>query len=218
VSLCRACVCAIVNSYFRVLLATTSDITYITAPVLLISIVEINVGIIVGCMPVIQPSIFGRFFRACRFSSIRSLFSRLTFKSSPSDHDAGSSTQFQQEKAKGKPYLETRILHGADGKGNFMTTADDGSSKRRSWFGRKMLGTWASGRNNKDNDTTTATTTTNIGLASTHTTHAINHPHLQSSNNDSMVATNFSSDGRSSQEHDPHREYLQQAERTRNLV
>lgn len=210
----RACACAIVNSYFRVLLATTLDLTYVTAPVLLISIVEINVGIIVGCMPVIQPAIFGRFLQACRLPSLRSLFSRLTLKSHPSRHAAagGSSTQLQPEKPKGKPYLETRILHGADGRGNFMTTVDDGASKRRSFFSRKVFGTWTAGRRDRDH------ATTGMGLTSSDTTRAINHRDQQGSNDHIVVTTNFSTDGRSSQENDPHRQYLQQAERTRNLV
>jgi hypothetical protein len=90
--------------------------------VLLASIVEFNVGIIVGCMPVIQPAIASRFVKACQLSSVRSLIFRLSFKSKLSKESPGNSDQYRDDKRYGQPYLKTEILHGADGDGRFMNT------------------------------------------------------------------------------------------------
>ncbi|ERF69952.1 hypothetical protein EPUS_05496 [Endocarpon pusillum Z07020] len=204
-----ACACAIVNSYFRVILTQTLDLTYATAPVLLISIVEINVGIMVGCMPVIQPAIINRVINFFNIAFIRSLLSRLSFSSKASSREVVEGST-QVPKASDKPHLETRILHGVDGNGNFIrNTAGDGMNTQRSWFRRAMLGTWTTRRNNSNyNDIAS-------GIGSTRAT---NSHHFPTSDDNIVVMTSISTDARSSQEHDPHRQYLQHAERVRNLV
>lgn len=45
------CVCGVVNAYYRVILEKTDDGMRHMLPVLVTSIVEINIAIIVGCMP-----------------------------------------------------------------------------------------------------------------------------------------------------------------------
>jgi hypothetical protein len=176
-----------------VLLARTKDTTYYTAPVLLASIVEFNVGIIVGCMPVIQPAIASRFVKACQLSSVRSLIFRLSFKSKLSKESPGNSDQYRDDKRYGQPYLKTEILHGADGDGRFMSTIGTKSGTRRSWFRRSIMGTR---RNNGSMNTmlysTTAALTTNNDP-----TH---HRHQESSNENILVMTRVSSDCHTSQE------------------
>jgi hypothetical protein len=144
--------CAIINAYFRVVLSTKDDATYYLAPVLVGCIVEVNVGIVVGCMPVISAALLSRFAKAFHVSSLRSFISRLSFNSRSSKRGGASSDKFQQLEASNeknnKPHLETRILEGADGKGKFMNT-------QRSWLSRSLLGTWTSTDHNHTMSSTT---------------------------------------------------------------
>ncbi|KAF7512410.1 hypothetical protein GJ744_001345 [Endocarpon pusillum] len=102
------CICGIINSYYRVVLARTGDTTYFTAPVLLASITEINVGIVVGCMPVIQPTLMSGFAKTFHLAHVHSLFSRL-IKSKASNQSPVTSTQHHYEKAHSKPYISVGI-------------------------------------------------------------------------------------------------------------
>lgn len=161
-------------------------------------------------MPVIQPAIISRLINIFDFAFIRSLLSRLSFSSKVSSPEAVKEST-QSPKASDKPHLETRILHDVDGRGNFMrNTAGDGMNTQRSWFRRSMFGTWTTRRNNSNYNEMAS------GIDSTRATSGHRIP---TSNDNIMVMTSISStDARSSEEHDPHKQYLQQAERVRNLV
>lgn len=98
------------------------DKTYWTAPALLASIVELDIGIIVGCMPVIQVILIRRFAKISQLSPFRCLTKRLfRARSKASTGGAVENGPDLTEIGNGRPYLETEILHGADGEGNFMS-------------------------------------------------------------------------------------------------
>lgn len=75
--LVSGCICGIVNSYYRVVLYKTSDAMWHTVPVLLTSLVEINVGIIVGCMPALKPFIQTNLVKSLQLLSFSHIRSRL---------------------------------------------------------------------------------------------------------------------------------------------
>ncbi|MCJ1397708.1 hypothetical protein MMC11_000904 [Xylographa trunciseda] len=52
-----ACIAGIINSVFRIRLDQSEDITWNMAPVLLLGVLEIDIGVIVGCMPTL-PAFF----------------------------------------------------------------------------------------------------------------------------------------------------------------
>jgi hypothetical protein len=181
-------------------LSRKADATYYTAPVLLASIVEINVGIVVGCMPVIQTTILSHFSKAWRISSACSLILRLFLNLRASTRAATCSEHHQNEKRSGKFYLEAEILHGADGEGRFMTSMESSTGTQRSWLqrSRTRLGTWTS-RWNKGSNTATD---------------------YQLSNSSIMITTSISSDIHSSTrgDRDLHKHYMLQGERVPNIV
>jgi hypothetical protein len=202
----RGCICGIINVYYRVLLKNKPDTTYNTAPVELGSIVENTVGIIVGCMPVIQPAIISRCAKACRLFSARSLISRFSSKLRSSTNAATASEKSPKEAASSKrisrPYLKTEILHGADGNGKFMSSVETKKDPpQRLWLSRSrnLLATWTSGRTNENHTTVNDT---------------------QLSDQNIMTTSTISSDSHrdSSQGRDPDRHYMLQGERMRNMV
>ena len=78
-------------------------------------------------MPVIRPTIITRIFNLL---SLKSITSRLSSRSKVSP--SGESKPMKREKPDAKPYLETRILQGARGDGNFMSTIDENSAENLS--------------------------------------------------------------------------------------
>ena len=135
----------------------SSDKTYWTAPALLASIVELDVGIIVGCMPVIQVILIRRFTKISQSSPFRCLTKRL-FRAR-SKASTGGVVEYGPdltENRNGRPYLETEILHGANGEGNFMSSVKARTGPQSSWLSRscRAMGTWTRGQSN----TTTAGT------------------------------------------------------------
>ncbi len=191
--------------YYRVLLKTKQDTTYHTATVELGSIVENTVGIIVGCMPVIQPAILSRCAEACHLFSVRSLISRFSSKFRSSKDTATGSENSPKEEASskriGRPYLETGILHGADGKGNFMSVVETKKEPQHSWLSRSrnLLGTWTSGLTNDNHNTANGTQTSDQNIMTT--TSVSSNSHISSS----------------TQQRDTDRHYILQGERTRNM-
>lgn len=181
------------------------DTTYNTAPVELGSIIENTVGIIVGCMPVIQPAIISRCAKACHLFSVRSLISRFSSKFRSSKATTTGSEKYPKEdassKKSGAPYLETAILHGADGKGEFMSSVETKKEPQRSWLSRSrnLLGTWTSGRAYGNPTTTNVTNLSDQNILTTTSISTI-------SQNDS------------SQRRDLDRHYMLQVERIRNMV
>ena len=112
----------VMNGYYRAMLSRTTDITYWVGPVLLADIVELNIGILVACMPAIQPAIFGRVFQfSPEGPSLKRIISRLSLGPKTSSREGNSSKADES----GKPYLETRILGNARGRGKFMSTVDN---------------------------------------------------------------------------------------------
>ncbi|MCJ1272014.1 hypothetical protein MMC22_011920 [Lobaria immixta] len=123
------CICGVINSYYRVRLQQAQDPMWATVPMLVSSAVEINVGIIVGCMPHLT-SIFRlhstKFLRFSPLSHLQSGISgsvswlkRLKKSSKPSS-DCPSLTS---DKAEGHDaYLKTEILGSVNGKGGLMTS------------------------------------------------------------------------------------------------
>lgn len=113
-----------------------------------------------------------------------------------------SSDQYQKWKMNGTPYVQTEILHGADGKGKFMSSFEAQKSAQRSWLScsRSLLGTWASGRNNNNGNTTA------IGT--------------QLSNQDIMMTASISSHSHynSNQDQDYNMDYVLQISKIRNMV
>lgn len=156
-------------------------------------------------MPVIQPAIISRFAKACRLFSVRSLISHFSSKFRSSTEAATGSEKSPKEDASskriGKPYLETEILHGADGNGKFMSNVETKKDPQSSWLSRSrnLLGTWTSGRTN-DNHTTANGT--------------------QLSDQNIMTTTSISSGSHSnsSQGRDTDRHYMLQGERIRNMI
>lgn len=74
------CVCGVVNAYYRVILEKTDDGMRHMLPVLVTSIVEINIAIIVGCMPAFKHFVqthlvFKKSFQFFSFSYFRSRMS-----------------------------------------------------------------------------------------------------------------------------------------------
>ncbi len=200
--------------YYRVLLKTRQDTTYNTAPVQLGSIVENTVGIIVGCMPVIQPAIISRCTKACRLFSLRSLVSRFSSRLRSSKLAAASSEKSPKDEASskriGRPYLETQILQGADGEGKFMTAAGKATGTRPTWLSRTILGTWTSGRTVGINTSAIGTTTTTNAIPC--------HQQHQVYNDSITVTTYLSSESHSSQEQGLNNHGVLQANEIQSMV
>lgn len=121
------CICGVINSYYRVRLQQAQDIMWATVPMLISSVVEINVGIIVGCMPHLT-SVFRlhsiKFLRFSPLSHLQSGISRSVSwlkrfkKSSKPSSDYPSLTS---DKTEGHDaYLKTEIVGSVNGKGGFM--------------------------------------------------------------------------------------------------
>lgn len=173
--------------YYRVLLKREPDTTYNTARAQLGSIVETTVGIVVGCLPVIQPTISSRFAKIFHFFSFRSLISRISLRLGSFTGKATSSEKSPKEGINSlrisRPYLETAILHGADGEGNFMSSVETKKDPLRSWLSisrsRTILGTWTSGRRNSNY--TTVRDTPHLNQPIMTTISASSHSHSDSS-------------------------------------
>ncbi len=114
-----------------------------TAPVLITSIFEINVGIIVGCMPHLAPMMRKgvlKLAHVCSISNIRSFLTehlpflrtskRLTDE--PTDDLANSPDLSSDHKA----YLETKMLGSVDGKGKFVKS---GTFPQRGWLQKSTM-------------------------------------------------------------------------------
>lgn len=136
------CVCGVLNSYFRVKLQETADTMRVTAPVITTSVVEINVGIIVGCMPYLAPimrtGILG-LVQVCSLTNIRSIFTEhmpflrtsKKFANEATDQPASASALGSEN-----AYLETHMLGSVDGKGKFLQS---GTFPQKSWLQRSAL-------------------------------------------------------------------------------
>jgi hypothetical protein len=112
-----------ITAYYTIAyLRKRDDGSYWSAVVLITAIVELNVGIVVGCMPVIQAALLSRFAKTLRFSFVRSLISHLSFQNKAYDRAVVSPGQYQELNMNGKPFIQTDVLQGADGKGNFMNS------------------------------------------------------------------------------------------------
>jgi hypothetical protein len=192
----RGCICGAISTYYWVVWARSSDKTYRLGAALLASVVELNVGIVVGCMPVIQPALFSRFAELYRLSFFQSLTSRF-FKPNRTPVSCG---QYQEE----RPYLETRILHGANGEGKFMSSVQAPVRIQRSLPSpsRSAFSARTSWRNHIVNNINN----TAIGT--------------QISDQSMMMATSISSACHSNinQDRDPNLQYMLQVERIRNMV
>ena len=143
------------------MLSRSKGTTYYTAIVLITSIVEINVGIVVGCMPVIQIAMLRKLSKFLRLPSFRSFVSRISTrqKSSTSGANGG---QEPKGHVHGAPYLETRIINGADGRGNFIRNTSK-SGVRGWWWGTNRgttERTWGSSQATNMDSTVSATTIT----------------------------------------------------------
>lgn len=108
-----------------------------TVPVIITSIIEINIGIIVGCVPHLAPmmrNVYSTLVRTCGHiktivTERVSLWGRSrSGNTSPTENPAGSDSG--QKRAPGA-YLETRILGGVDGKGKFLQS---GTLQPKSWW------------------------------------------------------------------------------------
>jgi len=182
------------NAYFTLAyLRKGDDGTYWSAVLLITGIVELNVGIVVGCMPIIQATILSRFSKAMRISGVRSLISRLSSKTKSYNRGGLKPGESQEWKMNGIPNIKTDILQGVDGKGKFMG----------SWLSRPraLMGTWASGRNETDRTTRAGT--------------------QQTSPNDIVMTTCISSHSRcnSSQEQDTDKvDIITQTQAMRDMV
>lgn len=71
------CICGVMSSYYRVILDKTKDPMWHTVPVLITSIVEIDVGIIVGCMPSLKSFLHTHLPRSLKLLSFSYLRSHL---------------------------------------------------------------------------------------------------------------------------------------------
>ena len=154
------CICGFISTYFWLIMLQSSDKTYWTAPALLTSIIELDVGIIVGCMPVIQVALLRRFTKIFQLSPLRSL--RKRFLLARSKAPSGGAVSYGpniSENGIGRPYLETDILHGADGEGNFMSSVEAPPDPQSSWllFPCRPTRTWTLGRSKKKITRTTST-------------------------------------------------------------
>lgn len=137
------CVCGVLNSYFRVRLQETTDTMRVTASVIITSVIEINVGIIVGCMPYLSPimrtGILG-IVKVCSLTHIRSIFTEHMpflrtshkFANEATEHPANASALGSDRNA----YLETQMLGSVDGKGKFLQS---GNFPQKSWLHRSAL-------------------------------------------------------------------------------
>lgn len=136
-----------INSYYRVKLERAGDKMWNTIPVIITSIFEINVGIIVGCMPYLAPMMRNGTSRVlhtwCHIKTVMTERFPLRKWSKMQDY---SLTQIGSGKA-ADAYLETRVLGGADGKGKFFQPS---TLQNKSWWQRSTQAT----RN--DGETTTA--------------------------------------------------------------
>lgn len=145
-------------------LAIKEDKSYYTGSVQLGSIVEINVGIVVGCMPVIKPAVLSRSADRLRLFSVRSLFSPFSLRLTSSKGAAVSSEQYPKgkpsSKRAGKPYLETQILTSVNGDRTSMSSIGNKTGTQHSWLSRSMLGRWAGNRSHQNLATTDATACT----------------------------------------------------------
>ncbi len=203
------------NSYYRLVLAKREDGSYYTGAVQLGSIVEINVGIVVGCMPVIRPAVLSRSADLMRLFSVRSLFSPFPSSLRSSKRAAASSEQdpkgtpTRRERA-GKPHLETQILNGADGDGRFMSSVGNTTRTQRSWLSRTKLGlgTWTGGRSHQGAATTDATACTEVH----HNTH---HP---VPDDNIIVTTCLSLDSHGIQHEELHKHSTLRTEKISNMV
>ncbi|KAL8897141.1 MAG: hypothetical protein Q9192_002730 [Flavoplaca navasiana] len=137
------CICSVINSYYRVKLERASDHMWDIIPVIITSIFEINVGIIVGCMPYLAPMMRSGTSKVLRaWSHIKTVMTeRFPFRKRFKTQDY-SLTQIGSGKA-ADAYLDTRVLAGADGKGKFLQPS---TLQNKSW--------WQTSRN--DGETTTA--------------------------------------------------------------
>ncbi|KAL8962327.1 MAG: hypothetical protein Q9193_001248 [Seirophora villosa] len=144
------CMCAVINSYYRIELVRSKDRMWDAVPVIITSTFEINVGIMVACMPYLAPMMRSGTSKLARtYSNLRT---RLAVHN-PLGKNVSRGAIFDE----GKPdesttgaaeipraYLETRMLNGVDGKGKFLQS---GTVQQKSWWQRGMLGSHSGGGN-----------------------------------------------------------------------
>lgn len=142
--------CAVINSYYRVKLVRSKDRMWDAVPVIITSIFEINVGIIVTCMPYLAPMMrSGTAKLAITYSNLRTrlvVYNPLRKNiSSGVIHDEGKPDESTTGAAKTpRAYLETRMLNGVDGRGKFLQS---GTVQQKWWWQRGMLGSHSGGGN-----------------------------------------------------------------------
>ncbi|KAL8655964.1 MAG: hypothetical protein Q9210_000561 [Variospora velana] len=131
------CICAVVNSYYRIKLERTKDKMWDTVPVLITTTIEINVGIAVGCMPYLAPMMRSGTSKLARtYSSLKTMLAvyiPVRKKAAGQLIFEGDQPEKSTSGARKAPraYLETRMLHGADGKGKFLQS---GTFQQKSWW------------------------------------------------------------------------------------
>ena len=119
-------------------------------PVIITSIFEINVGIIVGCVPYLAPMMRNGTSRVLHtWSNIKTVMKERIPLRKRSKKQNYSLTQVGSGKT-ADAYLETRVLGGADGKGKFLQPS---TLKNKSWWQTRYIFTQAT-RN--DGETTAA--------------------------------------------------------------
>jgi len=111
-----------------------------TVPVIITSVIEINVGIIVGCMPYLAPmmrtGVLG-FVRVCSLTNIRSALTKHIPILRTSKRLSNESTDHLAIPSSDRDaYLETRMLGSVDGKGKFLQS---GTFPQKSWLQKSAL-------------------------------------------------------------------------------
>ena len=109
-------------------------------PVLITSVIEINVGIIVGCMPQLTSGFRNQLVKSFHFLSLASFRNRLFSSRKPSNGAEDSDNQFQRVSSRQStesPYLETKLLGSINGKGKFLRS---GLFRQKGWLKSSILG------------------------------------------------------------------------------
>lgn len=127
----RGCICSGINSYYRWKLAQTLEPLWDTVPVFITSTIEINIGIIVGCIPYLAPLIRNGYSTLTRtWAHLQTIAIRRISLGEGSKGRKESRTQLRAKDVSG-PVIETRILGGADGKGKFLQSR---TLQQSSWW------------------------------------------------------------------------------------
>lgn len=139
--------CSVLNAYYRVKLEQNDDVTWNVIPVLITScvpihfltrytrqvtkpsansIVEINVGIIVGCMPILSSQLRTLFssLSSLHSRSVEYIRSRLLRSRKQSSNASDGSDHMQMSPPPNDIFLESQLLGSMQGKGTFLQSAE----------------------------------------------------------------------------------------------